>query len=890
VEFKDQDYRYSENWHVADYDRLSAYEISKDQDGNPNYGGSVNDASLVRYLQELQKRGLKIMLYPMFFMDLPGKPWRGRLTGSAADISHFFNKEEGYNRFILHYANLTKDYVDAFIIGSELIGLTKIRQEHEQGPTFPAVNELINLALQVKQIMGKKVKISYAADWSEYHHTEGGWFNLDPLWTSEAIDFVGIDAYFPITETNSSIITEEEITKGFNSGHGYDYLIDRATGQKRPVKAEYAWKNIDHWWRNYHHNPDGGRSLWVPRCKPIWFTEFGFPSIDKATNQPNIFFDPKAIDGGAPKYSSGKADFTLQRQAIKAFIDYWGQQEFIGQMFLWTWDARPYPAWPCGKFWHDEYLWEKGHWVNYKFGISELGAIIQEISAKCGIEPQAIDTSSLCSAVSGFTLKSQVRAIDAIHMLRAAYFFDIKAMCQNVPLSFSNRAKSASVAFISAHNCALQANDNYFEHIILSKEQILAKIALHYHKHDHKPGFTYLDNGQNSYRKTACLYLPLILCERQAQIMAKRILQNAANEQAIIKFALPNTLVHFAAGDFVQLNLDDNGKKSLQLRIIEIASKGQLTQNITALIDNKDDYRNFYDALSSRSDQSIHASYQTLQEELYIFTLPWAANYKEAAGFFIALNAQQAMPLRSKLAIEPDNSWMQIAHINPSNNILAVQAFESCRTPCFMHVDNSSYIVVTSPLALDLGKNGTWQRALIGNEVIAFAKIEKLENQGLESNVYRLSQLMRGLYDTQSSSATSHKAKNMVLLDKYMHFVPLAKEAQASLVSNIDFSCGRSFASAPYQQDSAAKMILPYIKSQEMLPGQQLKLCVLLRSKHDLWQSYTPTEALEKNFLLEISAKDKVITQDLQGEGYILINLSGLDLSGGYYLRIIGKN
>lgn len=43
--------------------------------------------------------------------------------------------------------------------------------------------------------------------------------------------------------------------------------------------------------------------------KKIWFTEFGFPSIDKASNQPNVFFDPKCTDGGAPKYSSAGTDF-----------------------------------------------------------------------------------------------------------------------------------------------------------------------------------------------------------------------------------------------------------------------------------------------------------------------------------------------------------------------------------------------------------------------------------------------------------------------------------------------------------------------------------------------------------------------------------------------------
>ena len=171
VEFKEKGLKYSEEWIVGKYDRNTAYEITKDEHQNPVYGGSVNDASVVRYLIELKLRKLKIMFNPMFFLDVPQKPWRGKLTCEAEYISRFFQREHGYNDFIIHYANLVKDHVDVFLIGSELIGLTKINTAN----TFPAVDELIKLAQKVKQIVGPNVLVSYAADWSEYHHTDGGW-------------------------------------------------------------------------------------------------------------------------------------------------------------------------------------------------------------------------------------------------------------------------------------------------------------------------------------------------------------------------------------------------------------------------------------------------------------------------------------------------------------------------------------------------------------------------------------------------------------------------------------------------------------------------------------------------------------------------------------------
>ncbi|MES2215220.1 MAG: glycoside hydrolase TIM-barrel-like domain-containing protein [Pseudomonadota bacterium] len=150
VEYNDKNSISSEVWKVAGYNRDTAKLVSRDDKGNPNYGGSVNDASVLRYLEELQRRNLKVMLYPMFFLDIPQKPWRGHLSGIPEDIDKFFNKPDGYKNFILHYARLVAGKVDAFVIGSELIGLTKINAASR----FPAVDQLIDLAEKVKAILG----------------------------------------------------------------------------------------------------------------------------------------------------------------------------------------------------------------------------------------------------------------------------------------------------------------------------------------------------------------------------------------------------------------------------------------------------------------------------------------------------------------------------------------------------------------------------------------------------------------------------------------------------------------------------------------------------------------------------------------------------------------
>ena len=63
---------------------------------------------------------------------------------------------------------------------------------------------LAGLAQEAKDLLGAGTKISYSADWTEYgaHSLPGGElrFPLDPLWASPAVDFIGLDAYWPLSD------------------------------------------------------------------------------------------------------------------------------------------------------------------------------------------------------------------------------------------------------------------------------------------------------------------------------------------------------------------------------------------------------------------------------------------------------------------------------------------------------------------------------------------------------------------------------------------------------------------------------------------------------------------------------------------------------------------
>jgi hypothetical protein len=160
-------------WSVAGLDRATAHQISL-VGGRPAYGSTPSDDSVMNLIAELKARGLQVTLYPFLMMDVPAGnalpdpwtgassqpayPWRGRITctpapgqpsspdgtaAAATQVDAFLGIGDpsgwNYRRMVLHYAALAADAggVDAFLIGSELRSLTRVRSAPG---VYPAVD------------------------------------------------------------------------------------------------------------------------------------------------------------------------------------------------------------------------------------------------------------------------------------------------------------------------------------------------------------------------------------------------------------------------------------------------------------------------------------------------------------------------------------------------------------------------------------------------------------------------------------------------------------------------------------------------------------------------------------------------------------------------------
>jgi len=264
--------------------------------------------------------------------------------------------DDGYRRMILHHAALAQAAggVDGFLIGSELRGLTPLADELG---AYPFVDALCGLAADVKAMLGPDTVITYAADWSEYwgYRPDDGSgdiaFHLDELWAHDAIGAVSIDNYMPLSdwrdadrETGSPDgerhgADRPAMERAITAGEGYDWYYasdaDRANRFRTPIVDGIAgkdWvyrvKDIRAWWQNLHYARAGGveaaePTAWVPASKPVWLTEIGCPAVDKGATEPYRFPDPRSVEGGLPRFSTGARDDAVQRAFLSAHIDHW---------------------------------------------------------------------------------------------------------------------------------------------------------------------------------------------------------------------------------------------------------------------------------------------------------------------------------------------------------------------------------------------------------------------------------------------------------------------------------------------------------------------------------------------------------------------------------------
>ncbi|QDG78415.1 glycoside hydrolase/phage tail family protein [Labrenzia sp. PHM005] len=387
---------------------------------------------------------------------------------SGGSISYTGPAEWSFRRHILHCAALSKAAggVESILVGSELRGLTR---SHAGGGSYPFADALRALAADVRALVGSDTKISYAADWSEYgaHQVSGTElrFPLDTVWSSPDVDFIGIDNYLPLTDVRDGGDPDggvnpydlKDSRAGVQGGEYYDWYYaseaDRTSGHRTAItdgahNKPWVYRTKDLWgfWQNLHYERVGGTEVasptaWVPQSKPIRMTELGFPAVDRGANQPNVFVDPKSSESAVPHFSRGFRDDVSQRRALEASLSWWSDSHpevaagdnpvsavYGGPMvdpdgiYLWTWDARPFPAFPMfSDVWADGGNWRLGHWLSGRLGGISIQGLCKAVLADYGISDADVKVTGLGGSLDGYLLSGPVSARDVLEPVLTAF-------------------------------------------------------------------------------------------------------------------------------------------------------------------------------------------------------------------------------------------------------------------------------------------------------------------------------------------------------------------------------------------------------------------------------------------------------------------------------------
>jgi hypothetical protein len=219
-------------------------------------------AGLKQYAEEFRKHNIQIMVKPQIWV------WNGQYTGliEMKSEQNWKKLEDSYTSFILIYAEVAQEIkAEVFCIGTELEKFVKFRPDYWQ-----------KIIKEIRKVY--KGKLTYAANWDEFKRVS--------FWNE--LDFIGIDAYFPLTEKESPTVA--------------DFEIGWKPHKTQIMRIQSKYK------------------------KPIIFTEFGYRSVNYTGKEP---WQSNRIQG----------DVNLQAQSngLQAIYNQFWKEDWFAGGFIWKW-------------------------------------------------------------------------------------------------------------------------------------------------------------------------------------------------------------------------------------------------------------------------------------------------------------------------------------------------------------------------------------------------------------------------------------------------------------------------------------------------------------------------------------------------------------------------
>ncbi|MEE9590734.1 MAG: glycoside hydrolase/phage tail family protein, partial [Hyphomicrobiaceae bacterium] len=708
---------------------------------------------------------------------------------SGTTVTYGGPNEWSFRRLILHYALLCKAAggVEGFLIGSEMRGLTWVRDSIS---SYPFVSALVQLAADVKSILGAQTKIAYAADWSEYfgHQPSDGsgdvHFHLDPLWSSPNIDAIGIDMYWPLSDWRDgahldrqsgaqSIHDLDYLKSNIRAGEGYDWYYassaDRDSQVRTPITDGlgkpwvFRFKNVWSWWQSQHFDRPGGievgaATAWTPQSKPIWISETGCPAVDKGANQPNVFWDPKSSESFLPYYSRGVRDDLIQRryvQALYEFFDpshedfvagsnpnsviYGGPMVDVTRIYVYAWDARPYPAFPfLQNVWTDGENWTFGHWLTGRVSGGPVSAVVRALLDDYGFNEGS--SFGLTGVLDGYVIDRIMSARQALQPLELAYFFD--SVETGGQILFRQRGMGGVERTITRDQLVEMEPGGKLYQVVRGQETELpnaTKVTFIQGNQDYRQGAVESRRLAGGSARVSSANLPIVMGEAQALGIAEVWLHDTWLARERTSFALPPSLLALEPGDLITLQTPT---RSHSLRITG-ATVGQHTEIDSRSID-PDVFLEY--PVSER--QGSFTAPVVFGPTLFVFLDLPIIRGNEAPHTGYAVAYQSPWPGGAAFFRSPSDVGFQLKAVAAVPATFGVTASDFFSGPTWRYDRANSLTVVLHGGALssttELGLLGGANMAALQNGDGEWEVIQFLNATLVDTDTYALSVLLRG--------------------------------------------------------------------------------------------------------------------------------------------------
>lgn len=328
------------------------------------------------------------------------------------------------------------------------------------------------------------------------------------------------------------------------------------------------------WWSNLHVERVGGvetaTTAWVPGSKPIWLTEIGIPAVDKGPNGPNVFPDPKSAESALPLHSTGRRDDLVQARALSAILSrfdpaaaghesafnpaapaYGGRMVDPERVSVWSWDARPFPAFPTfDTVWADGANWRTGHWITGRLEGAPIDQLLRAILADFGLDvPERLDLDGFAD---GYVIERPMSARQAIEPLCRLFDFDLRL--HDGQVAWSHRERSL-LAMFAPDDCAAVEGAPLIRRSRAQETELPAALELGFvdGEAEYVRGSVGSRRLAGTSRREVAFDTAAVLQSDEAQRLADACLQSEWAGRERVEFRLPPREITLEPGDVVAL-------------------------------------------------------------------------------------------------------------------------------------------------------------------------------------------------------------------------------------------------------------------------------------------------------------------------------------------------